>query len=110
MAVGTPSRTLGFLFADLRNYTRFVEAHGDTAASDLLQRYRALVRDTLQRFDGAEIRTEGDSFYIVLPSAGVAVQCGLAILQIRNLQHGWRRNDKMHFAVTLARQCGAATA
>src|SRR5687767_5205517 len=70
----------GFLFCDLRGYTRFVERHGDQAAADLLDRYRLLVRRAVGRFDGAEIRTEGDSFYVVFPSASKAVLCGLAIV------------------------------
>jgi DNA-binding NarL/FixJ family response regulator/class 3 adenylate cyclase len=75
----TSSRTHGFLFADLRGYTEYVEAHGDTAAATLLTAYRALVRGEVSRHDGAEIRTEGDSFYVVFPSASDAVRCGLAI-------------------------------
>jgi DNA-binding NarL/FixJ family response regulator/class 3 adenylate cyclase len=71
--------THGFLFADLRGYTEYVEAHGDAAAASLLTTYRALVRDVVARHRGAEIRTEGDSFYVVFPSASSAVQCGLAI-------------------------------
>jgi serine/threonine-protein kinase len=71
--------TRGFLFADLRGYTAFVEAHGDAAAAGLLEVYRRLVRDVVRRFGGAEIKTEGDSFYVVFPSASDAVRCGLAI-------------------------------
>lgn len=74
-------QTRGFLFADLRDYTRFAESHGDAAATELLARYRTLVRDVIARFDGAEIRTEGDSFYVVFTSASAAVKGGLAILE-----------------------------
>jgi class 3 adenylate cyclase len=74
------SRTNGFLFADLRDYTRYVESHGDQAAAVLLHAYRALVRSAVADSGGAEIKTEGDSFYVVFPSASSAVQCGLAIL------------------------------
>ena len=77
----TSSRTNGFLFADLRDYTRFVESRGDRAAAELLDAYRRLVRTAVGEFGGAEIKTEGDSFYVVFPSASSAVQCGLAILE-----------------------------
>lgn len=74
---GTPTR--GFLFADLRGYTEFVEQNGAAAAAGLLERYRALVRGLIAQFDGAEIKTEGDSFYVVFDSVSSAVRCGLAI-------------------------------
>ena len=70
----------GFLFADLRGYTAFVERHGDAAAADLLDAYRELVRAEVARHAGAEIRTEGDSFYVVFGSARRAVACALAIV------------------------------
>lgn len=73
-------RTRGFLFADLRGYTAFVEAHGDTAAAALLSAYRDLVRETVARFAGAEIKTEGDSFYVAFDAASGAVECGLALI------------------------------
>jgi class 3 adenylate cyclase len=73
-------RTRGFLFADLRGYTAFVEANGDDAAAELLVAYRALVRGVVARFGGAEIKTEGDSFYVVFPSASAAVDCGLELV------------------------------
>lgn len=81
MSGAAPSRTNGFLFADLRDYTGYVESHGDQAAAALLEAYRTLVRSAVADFGGAEIKTEGDSFYVVFPSASSAVQCGLAILR-----------------------------
>ncbi|HXX62149.1 MAG TPA: protein kinase [Candidatus Sulfotelmatobacter sp.] len=72
--------TRGFLFADLRGYTAYVETRGDAAGAALLDAYRRLVRDVVRRFGGAEIRTEGDSFYVVFPSASDAVRCGLALV------------------------------
>ena len=71
--------TRGFLFADLRGYTDFVESRGAAAAAELLTRYRALAREEIARFGGAEIKTEGDSFYVVFDSVSSAVRCGLAI-------------------------------
>ena len=70
----------GFLFADLRGYSRWVESHGDQAAARLLRRYRDLMRAAVAQFDGAEIRTEGDSFYVAFRSPSAAIRCGLQIL------------------------------
>ena len=72
--------TRGFLFADLRDYTRYVEGHGAAAAAELLERYRATVRQAVAAHDGAEIKTEGDSFYVVFPAVSAAVLCGLSIV------------------------------
>ncbi|MDP9253061.1 MAG: hypothetical protein M3O80_08645, partial [Chloroflexota bacterium] len=59
-----PAITRAFLFSDLRDYTSFVEAKGDAAAARLLRDYRTLVRREVARHDGAEVKTEGDSFYV----------------------------------------------
>ncbi len=80
MAESEAPHVRGFLFADLRGYTEFVEKHGDRAATQLLRAYRTLVRAKVANFTGAEIRTEGDGFYVVFPSASSAIGCALAIL------------------------------
>jgi class 3 adenylate cyclase len=72
-------QTRGFLFADLREYAQFADQHGDDAARELLHAYRDVVRGVIQRHRGAEIRTEGDSFYVVFSSIGEAVIAGLEI-------------------------------
>jgi class 3 adenylate cyclase len=76
-----PSLTYGFLFADLRGYTSFLDRRGAIAASALLDRFRTLVRSAVAAHHGAEIRTEGDSFYVVFPSASMAVACALEIVR-----------------------------
>ena len=75
-----PAQTRAFLFSDLRGYSAYTERHGDRAARELLGRYRRAVREVIGTFNGAEIRTEGDSFYVVFDSVSDAVQGGLAIL------------------------------
>src|SRR4051794_2753337 len=77
--IPSDSVTRGFFFSDLRGYTEFVEAHGAAAAAELLARYRGLMRSAIQRHGGAEIKTEGDSFYVVFGSVTTAVRCGLAV-------------------------------
>jgi len=79
-AAGAP-RTRGFLFADLRGYTHYAETHGDIAAAALLDAYRSLVRDTVEHYPGADIRTWGDGLFIIFGSASSAIQCALAIIE-----------------------------
>jgi len=88
VSAGAHARTHGFLFADLRGYTEFIETHGDREAAELLAVFRPLVRAILAghegadvQAEGAEARTEGDSFYLVFPSVGAAVLCGLDIVR-----------------------------
>lgn len=77
-----------FLFSDLRGYTAYVERHGDAAAARLLRMYRDLVRKAVAREEGAEIKTEGDSFYVVFPSGVGAVRCAMAIQRQAVRRHG----------------------
>ena len=71
--------TRAFLFSDLRGYTDFVEARGDATAAALLREYRGLVRAAIGRQGGVEVKTEGDSFYVVFESALAALECAVAI-------------------------------
>ena len=98
--------TRGFLFADLRGYTEYVERHGGEAAAGLLARYRDLVRGQVARFRGAEIKTEGDSFYVVFPSVSAAVRAGLTILELAGQeaadpQHALRVGIGVHAGETV---------
>ena len=86
-----PARVVrSYLFADLRDFTVFVETQGDSATARLLRAYRSLVRAEVARHRGAEIKTEGDSFYVVFRSPGVAIRCAIAIVERS------RRHDQRH--------------
>lgn len=80
MPSGAASRTLTFLFADIRDYTAFVEEHGDARARQLIASFRRVVRAQLGATGGGEIKTEGDSFYLVFQTAGQALRCAIAIM------------------------------
>jgi len=69
------------LFSDLRDYTQFVQRHGDAAAKQLISDYHRIVRAEIAKHEGAEIKTEGDSFYVVFPGAHAAVSAASAILR-----------------------------
>ncbi|TMB81750.1 MAG: adenylate/guanylate cyclase domain-containing protein, partial [Chloroflexi bacterium] len=73
--------TRTFLFADLRDYTGFVERQGDQAAAILVGTYRKLVRQRVRESTGAEIKAEGDAMFVAFPSARLAIACGAAILK-----------------------------
>ena len=84
----TSASARAFLFSDLRDYTSYVEAKGDAAAARLLREYRTLVRREVARHDGGEVKTEGDSFYVVFDSASSALECAVAILRAADAQNG----------------------
>ncbi len=77
---GLTEGTRTFLFADLRDYTGFVERHGDRAAAALVAAYRKVIRQRVKESSGAEIKVEGDAMFVVFPSARQAIACGAAIL------------------------------
>ncbi|HKB27705.1 MAG TPA: adenylate/guanylate cyclase domain-containing protein, partial [Candidatus Limnocylindrales bacterium] len=73
MADARPSGTLAFLFSDIEGSTRLEQALGTSRYTPLLQRHRELLRAAFARHAGTEEGTEGDSFFVVFPSAGDAI-------------------------------------
>ena len=92
-----------FLFADLRGYTAYVEREGDAAATRLLRTYRTLVRRAVAAEGGVEVKTEGDSFYVVCESSVTAVRCAIAI------QRAAARQRRAPLAIGMGIHTGEAT-
>ncbi len=85
--------TKTFLFTDLRDYTSFVERHGDAAGSEVIADFRRLVRAEIARAGGREMKTEGDSFFVVFDSARRAVECGVGIVRATR-EHSKRQPER----------------
>ncbi|HYH92180.1 MAG TPA: adenylate/guanylate cyclase domain-containing protein, partial [Candidatus Saccharimonadales bacterium] len=81
MSAGRPqatSPTATFLFTDIEGSTRLEERVGTSRYGELRERHRALLRVAWATHDGAEQGTEGDSFFVVFPSARAAVAAAVA--------------------------------
>jgi predicted ATPase/class 3 adenylate cyclase len=73
MVDAKPPATLTFLFSDIEGSTRLEQALGTAAYSPILQRHRELLRAAFAAHAGTEEGTEGDSFFVVFPSARDAI-------------------------------------
>ncbi|HYH28622.1 MAG TPA: adenylate/guanylate cyclase domain-containing protein, partial [Actinomycetota bacterium] len=70
-----PTGTVTFFFSDIEGSTRLLGALGD-AYFPLLEEHQRILREALS--DGVEVSTEGDSFFVVFPSAVAAVRAAVA--------------------------------
>ncbi len=71
--VGSPG-TSTFLFTDIEGSTRLEQRIGTERYGTIRERHRAILRHAFTTHEGIEQGTEGDSFFVVFPSArhGVA--------------------------------------
>jgi class 3 adenylate cyclase/tetratricopeptide (TPR) repeat protein len=68
------SEVLTFLFADVRNYTRFTQERGDEAAARLTAKFAAVAREVLTAHDGEVLELRGDEVLAVFSSARQALR------------------------------------
>lgn len=67
------SKLLAFLFTDIEGSTRLAQTLGD-GYEQVLDRHREIMREEFSRYGGSEVGTEGDSFFVVFASPGLALQ------------------------------------
>jgi predicted ATPase/class 3 adenylate cyclase len=68
-----PSGTVTFLFSDVELSTQTVATLGDERYADLQDVHRKLMREAFSAHGGAEVGTEGDSFFVAFARAGDAL-------------------------------------
>ncbi len=71
-----PTGTLSLLFSDMEGSTRLLARLGSSYA-EVLGAQRAALRTAWASYDGIEMGTEGDSFFVVFDSAVHAVQAAV---------------------------------
>jgi predicted ATPase/class 3 adenylate cyclase len=75
-----PSGTITMLFSDIEGSTMLLNRLGERYG-EALSAQRTLIRAAIAAWQGREMGTEGDSFYVVFESAAGAVSCCLAAQQ-----------------------------
>jgi predicted ATPase/class 3 adenylate cyclase len=65
------------LFTDIEGSTRLLRGLGGERYGEVLTEQRSIMRRAIDRFDGHEMGTEGDSFFVVFPSAFGAVMAAV---------------------------------
>jgi predicted ATPase/class 3 adenylate cyclase len=87
MATQLPTGTVTFLFTDIERSTLLLQELGDRYA-EVLRDHGKIVREALEREGGAEIGTEGDSFFAVFTSPAAAVR---AVIETQRAlaSHAW---------------------
>ena len=88
-----PSGLVTFMFTDIEGSTRLARMLGDDYGSVLLA-HRTLLRDVFKDFDGVELFTEGDSFFVAFREAGSALAACVEA-QRRLSAHEWPGRDAM---------------
>ncbi|HKG33976.1 MAG TPA: adenylate/guanylate cyclase domain-containing protein, partial [Gemmatimonadales bacterium] len=73
-----PSGTITFLFSDIEGSTRLLEELGEGYVA-LLQEHNRIFREVIREYEGAEVGTEGDSFFVVFRSPLSAVDAAADI-------------------------------
>lgn len=82
-----PTGTVTLLFTDIEGSTRLLQQLGDRYAS-VLEDCRQLIRTAIARWNGYEVDTQGDSFFIVFAHANDALLAALDIQRaLKN--HAW---------------------
>ncbi len=62
-----------FCFADIAGSTAMLRTLGDAAYTEVLERYRRIIRESLTSTSGLEVKTEGDGFFLAFADASEAI-------------------------------------
>lgn len=81
------SGTVTFLFTDIEGSTNLLDELGDRYATVLAQ-HHAIMRAAIQKWNGREVDTQGDAFFVTFTNALDAVQC-VAEAQQNLANHEW---------------------
>src|SRR5215470_15908010 len=82
-----PRGTVTLLFTDMEGSTRLLQQLGERYA-DLLEEYRHLLRAALGRWNGREVDTQGDAFFVAFARATDAIS-GAVAAQRALASHVW---------------------
>jgi class 3 adenylate cyclase len=74
-----PSGTLTMMVTDIAASTSFAERMGDRRWIEVLAEHNTLVREQVARHGGTEVKSQGDGFLVVFPSARRAIMAAVEV-------------------------------
>ncbi len=94
-----PGGTVTFLFTDIEGSTRLLQRLGDQY-SELLADQRRILRAAFKKWDGQEVDTQGDSFFVSFPLATDAIA---AVVEIQRsmADHTWPEGTSVRLRMGL---------
>jgi class 3 adenylate cyclase len=98
----SPEGAITMLFTDIEGSTEMVERLGDEAWVEILRAHNALVRAIVARFDGIEVKAQGDGFMLAFQSSRMGLGCAIEIQRalelyaIRHPEHAPRVRVGVH--------------
>ena len=93
------SGTVTFLFTDIEESTHLLDKLGDQYATALAE-HHAILRAAIQKWNGREVDTQGDAFFVTFARSLDAVQCA-ADAQRALASHSWLHNQPLRVRMGL---------
>jgi class 3 adenylate cyclase len=94
-----PSSTVTFLFTDIEGSTRLLEKLGRQYA-DILTEHHEILRAAIRTWNGHEVDTQGDAFFVTFTRASDAVHCA-AEAQRALASHAWTQDQPIRVRMGL---------
>jgi predicted ATPase/class 3 adenylate cyclase len=95
-----PVGTTTLLFTDLEGSTRLLQQAGEESYKQILADYRQLLRTACATFDGHEVDTQGDAFFLIFARATDAVSAAVA-MQRAFFLHAWSEGSTVRVRIGL---------
>ena len=93
------SGTITFLFTDIEESTHLLDKLGDEYAA-ILAEHHQILRAAIQKWNGREVDTQGDAFFVTFTRALDAVQCA-AEAQRALAAHAWHQGEHLRVRMGL---------
>ncbi len=95
-----PAGTVTLLFTDIEGSTRLLQQLGSHSYDNILAGCRQLLRAAFQRWNGYEVDTQGDAFFVAFARAGEAVSAAVE-MQRALAAHPWPAGVTVHVRIGL---------
>src|SRR5215216_5196218 len=99
LSAAQPSGTITFLFTDIEGSTRLLDKMGEQYATALAEHHE-IMRAAIQKWNGHEMDTQGDAFFVTFARALDAVQCA-AEAQHGLASHDWHQGETLRVRMGL---------